>query len=243
VASAFDILPAIDLVGGRVVRLEQGDFDRETAFSDDPVATAVAFADAGAQWLHIVDLDGARAGQPRHGESIRRVVGAVGQRVSVEVAGGLRSPEAVATVLEAGAARVVIGTAALRVPGFAGAMVRLHGADRVAVAVDVRDGLAIGDAWASGSTGVVPDAVIEHLDADGVRLFEVTAIDRDGLLGGPDLDLYERLVSLGMGAVIASAGIASAKDIAAVRALGCTGAIIGRALYDGRLSLEEALRA
>jgi hypothetical protein len=110
--SAFEILPAIDLRGGRVVRLEQGDFDRETAFSDDPVAVATTFADAGARWLHVVDLDGARSGSPMHAPLVRDIAAAVGDRLSVEVAGGLRTQAAVEDVLHAGAARVVVGTAA-----------------------------------------------------------------------------------------------------------------------------------
>src|SRR5687768_979921 len=112
--SRFDVLPAIDLRGGRVVRLEQGDFDRETAFSDDPAAVADAFIDGGAGWLHVVDLDGARSGSPVHGEVIARLVEAVAERASIEVAGGLRTEAAVSGILRAGAVRAVVGTAALR---------------------------------------------------------------------------------------------------------------------------------
>ena len=239
----FDILPAIDLRGGRVVRLEQGDFNRETVFSSDPVAVATAFADAGARWLHVVDLDGARAGSPVHGDVIRRVVGAVGDRVSVEVAGGLRSVETVSAALETGASRVVVGTGALREPGFARELIDTHGHDRIAIALDVRAGRAVGDAWRTGAGGPTVDEALEQLWDEGIRIFEVTAIDRDGLLGGPDLPLYERLAALRLGSIIASAGVASAADIDAVRRIGCTGAIIGRALYDGRLRLAEALEA
>ncbi|MEO5884507.1 MAG: 1-(5-phosphoribosyl)-5-[(5-phosphoribosylamino)methylideneamino] imidazole-4-carboxamide isomerase [Candidatus Limnocylindrales bacterium] len=247
--SGFDVLPAIDLRAGRVVRLEQGDFTRETAFSEDPVAVARAFAADGARGLHVVDLDGARDGAPAHGAVIRAIVAAVGERVSVEVAGGLRSAAAVASALEAGAGRVVVGTAALDDPSFAARLVASHGAVRVVAAIDVRDGLAVGDGWvvgagrASGTAGVVAADAIRSLADVGVLTFEVTAIARDGLLRGPDLALYERLVALDRGSIVASAGIASVSDIAAVRSIGCRGAIIGRALYDGRLSLAEALRA
>jgi phosphoribosylformimino-5-aminoimidazole carboxamide ribotide isomerase len=241
--SAFAILPAIDLRNGRVVRLEQGDFERETAFSDDPEAVAGSFASVGARWLHVVDLDGARTGRPAHADIIRRIVDAVGDRVSVEVAGGLRTGTAIGAMLDAGAARVVVGTAALADPSFAGRLVAAHGADRIAVALDVRDGRAVGHGWQAGGEGIpVVDAMIT-LAAEGISTFEVTAIARDGLLGGPDVSLYELLIALGRGAVIASAGIASASDIAAVRSIGCAGAIIGRALYDGRLSLRAALDA
>lgn len=239
----FEILPAIDLRGGRVVRLEAGDFARETAFSDDPVAVASAFADAGARWLHVVDLDGARSGRPAHHEGIAAIVAEVGGRVAVEVAGGLRSADVVGGALAAGATRVVLGTAALADPSFAGALVAAVGPSALAVALDIRDGLAVGHGWVPDAAGIPVDEAIARLTAVGVTTFEVTAIDRDGLLGGPDLTLYERLVGATDASIIASAGIASVDDVRAVRAIGCAGAIIGRALYDGRLVLEDALSA
>ncbi len=194
--SGFDILPAIDLRGGRVVRLEQGDFARETAFSDDPVAVARAFTDAGASWLHVVDLDGAVAGEPVNGQVIDAIVVAVGDRARVEVAGGLRTAAAVASVLDAGAQRAVVGTAAIGDPRFAGRLVAAHGGKRIAVALDVRDGRAVGHGWQAGQQGVpVTEALIALAD-EGVTTFEVTAIARDGLLEGPDLDLYRELVAL-----------------------------------------------
>jgi len=238
-ASGFDILPAIDLRGGRVVRLRQGDFARETAYSDDPVAVARSFADAGARWLHVVDLDAARSGSPAHGETIRGIVAAVGGRCAVEVAGGLRSPGAVLATLQAGARRAVVGTAALRDPSFVGRLVAEHGPDRIAVALDVRDGLAVGHGWAAGATGVPPDDALGELSARGVTTFEVTAIDRDGTLAGPDLVLYERLLALHAGSVIASGGVATADDIDALRRIGCAGVIVGRAIYDGRIRIDE----
>ncbi len=242
-ASGFDILPAIDLRGGRVVRLEQGDFARETAFSNDAGAVAQRFGDAGATWLHVVDLDGARSGVPVHGVAIRRIMTMLGDRVRVEVAGGLRDQAAVADVLAAGAARVVIGTAALRDPAFAGRLVGEHGADRVAVAIDVRGGRAVGHGWATDAVGVDPTEAVRRLHDAGVTTFEATAIERDGLQEGPDLALYERLVVLGLGNVIASAGIATVEHLRAVRDVGCTGAILGRALYDGSLDIAAALSA
>jgi phosphoribosylformimino-5-aminoimidazole carboxamide ribotide isomerase len=243
VTSGFEILPAIDLRGGRVVRLEQGDFERETAFSDDPVAVASAFVEAGARWLHVVDLDGARTGEPAHAAVIESLVEAVRGRAAVEVAGGLRTEESVATVLAAGATRAVVGTAALRDPTFAGRLIATHGPDRIVVALDVRDGLALGDGWRAGASDVRADDVLVRLADVGVTTFEATAIDRDGLLGGPDLDLLGRLVELGRGEVIASGGIASLDDIRAVRAHGCAGAIVGRALYEGRFDIASAIGA
>jgi phosphoribosylformimino-5-aminoimidazole carboxamide ribotide isomerase len=243
VASTFDLLPAIDLRGGRVVRLERGDFDRETAFSDDPSAVAAGFVDGGATWLHVVDLDGARQGAPVHGDVIRAMVGSLGPGVRLEIAGGFRSGAAIEEALGLGVRRVVIGTAALADPSMAGAAIAAHGSARLAVAVDVRDGLAIGEGWRDGAPGIRPDEAIRRLVDCGVTTFEVTAIMRDGLLGGPDLALLGGLVDLGRGEIIASGGIARIDDISAVRRLGCVGAIVGRALYDGSLDLGAALAA
>lgn len=242
-ASDFEMLPAIDLRGGRVVRLEQGSFERETAFSADPAAVARRFVEAGARWLHVVDLDGARAGTPTQLDAIGAIVGAVGGRAAVEVSGGLRSEEAVASALAAGATRVALGTAAVERPQLVEALVARHGAARIAVAVDVRGGRAIGQAWRDGARGADPAALIVTLLRAGAETFEVTAIERDGLGRGPDLELLGRLVEKAGGRIIASGGIRSAADIRAVAAIGCSGAIVGRALYDGTLSLDDALAA
>lgn len=239
----FELLPAIDLRGGRVVRLRQGDFAQETAYSDDPVAVARRFAEAGAAWLHVVDLDGARAGEPMQRSAIAAVVAEVGDRVAVEVAGGLRTDADVEMAFASGAWRVVVGTAALWDPGFARRVVEQHGTDRIAVAIDVRDGSAIGHGWRSGALGVPVGEAVARLADAGVRTFEVTAIDRDGLLEGPDLELLGRLVEAGQGRIIASAGVASIEHLLAVRDRGCAGAIVGRALYEERFELAEALAA
>jgi len=241
--TTFDLLPAIDLRGARVVRLRQGDFARETAYSDDPVAVASAFVDGGARWLHVVDLDGARDGRPAHGDVIKRIVGAVGDRASVEVAGGLRSAQAVARILDAGAARAVVGTAALDNQSFAAELVERHGPDRIAVSLDVRDGFAVGQGWAPGAPGTPIRDAVGALAEGGVRWLEVTAIDRDGTLVGPDLELVSLVAADPRLCVIASGGIASAADLLAVREIGGAGAIVGRALYDGTLTLAEVLEA
>ena len=240
-ASAFEVLPAIDLRGGRVVRLQQGDFARETAYSDDPVEVATRFADAGARWLHVVDLDGARTGAPVHWEVIEAIVSAVGDRVRIEVAGGLRDEAAVATVLRFGAARAVVGTAALRNPTFAGRLVAAHGRERIATSIDVRGGRAVGQGWVNDEASVPAEEAIRRLGEAGVAIFEVTAIERDGILKSPDLELYERLMTLGAGAIIASGGIATLEDLRSVRVLGCSGAIVGRAIYEGQLDVARAL--
>lgn len=241
-ASPFDVIPAIDLRAGRIVRLEQGDFERTTVFSDNPATTAASFATAGANWLHVVDLDGARAGEPRHLETLGAIAAAAGERTQIEAAGGLRSAEAVAAALDAGARRVVFGTAAIRDQGLVRAAIDERGPEAVVVAVDVRAGEAVGDAWEPGSAGRLADDLVKALADSGVTRFEVTAIDRDGLLGGPDLRLLESLVSLHRGDIIASGGIRSIDDARATRDIGCVGAIVGRALYDGSFDLTAAIR-
>jgi phosphoribosylformimino-5-aminoimidazole carboxamide ribotide isomerase len=239
--TTFEILPAIDLRGGQVVRLEEGDFERETAFGADPTTVAEGFATDGARWLHVVDLDAARSGVAAHADAIGRILASVGERVAVEVAGGLRTPAAVASVLEAGATRAVVGTAAIRDPGFAGRLIAAHGPDRIVVAIDIRAGRAVGDGWSTADPGVDALETLARLADQGVTTFEVTAIERDGLLAGPNLDLYERLVALGRGSIIASGGVATLADVTQIRSTGCRGVIVGRAIYEGRLSLRDAV--
>ncbi len=241
--STFDLMAAIDLRGGSVVRLEQGDFDRERAYGSDPVAVAARFAALGATWLHVVDLDGARDGEPRQLDIAASIVAETHGRSRVELGGGLRTLEAVAGALGTGAARVAVGTAALRDPAFAVSIVARYGPDRVVASIDVRDGQALGEGWRQGAPGLPAMDAIEMLAGVGIRTFEVTAIDRDGGLAGPDLALLRALVELDQGQVIASGGISSVDDLLSVQALGCGGAIVGRALYEGRISLAAALEA
>ncbi len=252
-ASTFTVLPAIDLRGGHVVRLRQGDFAREAVYGDDPVGVACGFAAAGARWIHVVDLDGARAGERRQAAVVARIVPALESRVQdgangretprVQVAGGIRTAAAVADALAGGASRVVLGTAALADPEFAAAAVRRHGSRRIAVALDVRDDHAVGDGWVEGGPAVPMADALAAITAAGVTTIIVTAIERDGLLGGPDLALLERCVRSTTSAVVASGGIRSVADLEAVRRIGCAGAIVGRAIYDGRLDFAAALAA
>jgi phosphoribosylformimino-5-aminoimidazole carboxamide ribotide isomerase len=229
-----------------VVRLEQGAFDREHVFGDDPAATARAFRSAGAEWLHVVDLDGARTGVPSQAPTIAAILAAATEpggpaAVRVQVAGGLRNAESVAAALTAGAARIVLGTAALRDPALVAELVRSHGPNRIAVAADIRDGLAIGDGWIPGAAGIPVATVLTRVEAAGAGAVIVTAIARDGLLCGPDLDLLDSVVQATSTPVIASGGIRSVEDLLAVRDVGCSGAIVGRALYDGSIDLPTAL--
>ncbi len=241
--SSFDLLPAIDLRGGSVVRLRQGDFGRELSYGTDPLAVAARFAGLGASWLHVVDLDGARVGEPQQLDIAAAVVAEVHGRAKVELGGGLRTLAAVAGALGTGAARVAVGTAALRDPSFAVSIVEHYGPDRVVGSIDVRGGLALGDGWQPGAAGLPADQAVAMLAEVGITTFEVTAIDRDGQLEGPDLPLLRTLVELGHWQIIASGGISSIEDLLAIQALGCSGAIVGRALYEGKLSLAAALDA
>jgi phosphoribosylformimino-5-aminoimidazole carboxamide ribonucleotide (ProFAR) isomerase len=174
---------------------------------------------------------------------VAAIIARVGDRAAVEVAGGLRDDRAVEASIETGATRVILATAALRDPAFAGRLAERFGAERIAVALDVRDGHAVGQGWVQGAAGSPVAEALTRLADHGICTFEVTAIHRDGTLDGPDLVLLGDLVRLRRGAIVASAGIASAADVTAVRALGCAGAIVGRALYEGRLTLEDALAA
>jgi phosphoribosylformimino-5-aminoimidazole carboxamide ribotide isomerase len=239
----FEILAAIDLRGGHVVRLREGDFGRETAYSDDPVATALELVEQGSRWLHVVDLDGAREGRPVQAELVKSIIDEVGDTARVEVGGGIRDGTTAADYLEGGAVRIVLGTAALR-GELAGQLIDAFGADRVVVALDVRGAQAVGGAWQVGSEATDLAAAIARLIGQGVGTFEVTAIDRDGTLLGPDLVLLERAIAEAPNAgIIASAGIRSVEDLRAVRDVGCSGAIVGRAIYEGRLKLADAMAA
>ncbi len=239
----FELIPAIDLRGGRVVRLVEGDFGRETRYADDPLAVAEAFAAAGARWVHIVDLDAARDGEgsAENRAAVRRLVAGLGDRIACQVGGGIRSLPAAETWLGLGARRVVLGTALVREPGLAETLVGRLGSARIAAALDVRGGVALGEGWRVGAVGAPVDVLHDRLATAGIETFIATAIDRDGRLAGPDLDFLGRLVARGRGTIIASGGIGSLDDLRGVRGLGCGGAIVGRALYEGRLDLAAAL--
>ncbi len=235
------LYPAIDLRGGRVVRLRQGDFTQETVYGEDPAEVARGFADAGAAWIHVVDLDGARLGRPAQLAVIAAIVDAVGAKLMIQLGGGLRDEATVGAVLERGVTRAVIGTAALRDPSFVGRLVGRHGAARIAVALDVRDGQAVGEGWQSNAAGTPVGDAATRITDEGAETLIVTAIARDGLLQGPDLDLLRGLVATSPARIVASGGIGSPDDILATRTAGCRGAVVGRALYEGRIDLRRTL--
>ena len=233
------IFPAIDLRGGRVVRLTRGDFDRMNVYGEDPAAAARAFRAAGADCLHVVDLDGARAGTPQNGDALRAIAAVEG--LFVQVGGGLRSPQAVEETLALGARRVILGTAALSDAPFLDAMLKQYG-ERIAVGVDARDGRVAVDGW-TRTTGEDAFSFCRSLQERGVSTVVYTDISRDGMLAGANLEAYRRLCALDGLRIIASGGIHSAGEIARLRDMGVDGAIVGKALYEGKLTGQAALEA
>lgn len=231
------VLPAIDLRAGRCVRLLRGDPAAETVYGNDPAAVAAAFQREGASMLHVVDLDAALdSGSDNNREAVHAVCSSVD--VPVQVGGGMRTLADVAAVLELGAARVVLGTAAVREPAFVGAAVARFG-ERIVVAVDVRDGAVMVRGWREAG-GMLED-VVAALDAAGAPRYLATSIGVDGTQEGPDLGLYGRLRSLTDRPVLASGGVSGVEDLRALAALGVEGVVVGRALYEGTLRLSEAL--
>ena len=239
------LYPALDLRGGRIVRLAQGDYARETRYEEDPCNLALRYARDGARWLHLVDLDGARDGGYRARETLSRIARDSG--LQVQTGGGVRDREQVRALLDAGAARVVLGSVALREPARAAEWLQDFGAERICLALDVRataDGtLELPAAGWLESTG---QTLFEYLDAfcanAPLRHLLCTDIARDGMLAGPALGLYQAIASrYPLLQLQASGGVRDARDIEALRAKGVAGAIVGKALLDGRVSLPELL--
>jgi phosphoribosylformimino-5-aminoimidazole carboxamide ribotide isomerase len=233
------LYPAVDILDGRAVRLAQGDFDARTVYDDDPSAAARAWVEAGARALHVVDLDGARAGAPRNLEAIATI--AAESRVPVQAGGGLRDPAHVDAALAAGAARVVVGTAAYRDPAFLDVVLAVHG-ERVAVAVDVRAGRVSAAGWTE-DTGESAEDVVARLGARGVRTFVYTDVDRDGMMAGPDVEGVARLASHVEGTLVYSGGVGELAHLRALAALELEGVIVGKALYERRFTIAEAQAA
>ncbi len=238
----MELIPAIDLLGGRVVRLSKGAYDAVTEYGDDPVAVARGFEQAGAARIHIVDLDAAREGRAMQADVIASIVAAVD--VPCQVAGGVRDADAVAAGLRAGADRLVLGSALIGSPLLARTLTERYGPDRIVSALDVRDGQALGDGWVEGARGAEVIELAQTLAEKGVRWFAVTAIARDGQMNGPDYELLEAVRAAVPGAaIIASGGVSSLADVRELAARGFDAAITGKALYEGAFSLAEGLAA
>lgn len=234
------VFPAIDLKSGQVVRLAEGDMARATVYGDDPAAQASLFAQAGAEWLHVVDLDGAFAGESINGVAVAAIVDRFPGKV--QLGGGIRNRASVERWLDLGVTRVVIGTAALEDPDFVRESAKAH-PGRVVVAVDARDGFVATKGWADVSTVSIAELGHRFEDA-GVAALLFTDVGRDGLLKGCNVEATVALAAEVSIPVIASGGVAGIEDIhALVDKPGIEGVITGRALYDGRLDLAEAIRA
>ncbi|MDP9366190.1 MAG: 1-(5-phosphoribosyl)-5-[(5-phosphoribosylamino)methylideneamino]imidazole-4-carboxamide isomerase [Chloroflexota bacterium] len=233
------VYPAIDLRGGRCVRLVEGDFARETVYDADPAEAARRWVAEGAAWLHVVDLDGAVVGEPVNVEAVRRIRGAVD--VPIQLGGGLRLEEHLSAAFDRGVDRAVLGTAALRTPDLVRSAVERWG-DKIAVALDARDGRLAAEGWLDQTDDAAVDVALA-LQRVGVRRFVFTDIGRDGTFRGPNLDALTDLVGRLDAEVIASGGVGDRDDIARVAAAGAAGIVVGRALYDGRLRLTDAIAA
>jgi phosphoribosylformimino-5-aminoimidazole carboxamide ribotide isomerase len=237
------LYPAIDILGGAAVRLVKGDFDAKTVYDDDPLSAARGWTDAGARMLHVVDLDGAKRGEPVNLEHLRRIAAELA--VPVQYGGGLRSSEAVDAALDAGAARVILGTAAFTDPELLRRALDAHGPDRVLVSVDVRGGRVATAGWTE-TTEPSTAAALERLLAAGVERLVYTNVDRDGMLEGPDLDEVRLLAASVSASIIYSGGIGKLSDLVDLAGLqqeSLTGVIVGKALYEGRFSVAEAIAA
>jgi phosphoribosylformimino-5-aminoimidazole carboxamide ribotide isomerase len=236
------LLPAIDILEGKAVRLARGDFDAKTVYDADPLDAARRWVQGGARALHVVDLDGARSGTPANLEHVAQIVGDLD--VPVQVGGGLRTVAAVDQAIAAGAARVVLGTAAYRDIDFLDTVIAKYG-EQVVVSVDVRNGNLATSGWTE-QTEIPAEPVVERLGGRGVHRFVYSSIERDGMLEGPDLDGVVRIAHVVRGSFIYSGGISSLDDLralAALRQVNLAGVIVGKALYERRFTLAQAREA
>lgn len=231
------IFPAVDLLDGKAVRLYKGDYNCVTVYNDDPAQVARDFVQAGAKFLHLVDLDGAKSGSPVNLETIRRIVSSTD--LFVEVGGGIRSLETVETYLSIGVNRVILGTAAVKNEDFLREALAKYG-DKIAVGVDLQDGYVAIHGWTERST-LAADAFFAHMQDLGVKTIICTDISRDGAMQGTNRELYRQLGNTYKIDLIASGGVSSIEDVEALRQMELYGAIIGKAYYVGAIDLKEAI--
>ncbi|MGG0741081.1 1-(5-phosphoribosyl)-5-[(5-phosphoribosylamino)methylideneamino]imidazole-4-carboxamide isomerase [Niallia taxi] len=237
---SFTLYPAIDMRGGKCVRLLQGDYDKETVYGDSPFDMAKGFADQGAEWIHMVDLDGAKDGKRVNDLFVIEAANKLG--VSVQIGGGIRTEEDIAHYLENGVTRVIIGSIAISNPDFAIEMIKKYGS-AIALGIDAKNGFVATHGWIETSETQAVDLGKRFADA-GAENFIFTDIATDGMLSGPNVSAVRELAAVTKKNVIASGGVSSLADLAALKqydADGVAGAIIGKALYEGRFTLREAL--
>lgn len=232
------LYPAIDIIDGRCVRLKQGSFDDVTVYRDDPAQVAVEFMKQGAEYIHVVDLDGAKKGADVSAPIIRRIVESTG--LPVQTGGGIRSIQDIRFKLDTGIARVIIGTMAVKNPEFVRNAISEFGADRIVVGLDGRGGIAAINGWEQQSNSSIVELACSFADM-GVKTIVYTDISRDGMLSGPDIEYTSRLVKETGIDIIASGGIGSPKDLAKLDTIGVEGAITGKAIYEGKINLHEEI--
>jgi phosphoribosylformimino-5-aminoimidazole carboxamide ribotide isomerase len=237
------IFPAIDLKEGQCVRLVQGKAENKTVYSSDPASMAQSFQDQGAEWLHIVDLDGAFQGRSGNLATIKQIAARI--TIPFQVGGGLRQQEDVENLLEMGASRVIIGTRAVTSPDFIEALLLRFGPKKIILGLDARDGMVAIEGWVEKSSLQALDFA-RQMQRLGVQTAIYTDVSRDGLLQGPNLDAIQQMAELSGLKIIASGGVSTVDDIRQLKemeSLGVSGAIIGKALYDGKIALQDALQA
>lgn len=231
------IFPAIDLIGGQAVRLEKGDYGKKTVFNSDPVSVAVGFKDSGAEYLHLVDLDGAKSGKTDNYNVIREIVNKSG--LKVEVGGGIRSIGTVEKYLATGVMRVIIGTAAITNPEFLDEALSKYG-EKIAVGVDIKDGKVAIKGWTE-TVDITCEDFIGKMQNKGVKTVICTDISKDGMMSGTNLDLYKRLSEKFTMDITASGGVSTLDDVKTLNDMNMYGAILGKALYVGGIDLKDAI--
>ncbi|MBN2259483.1 MAG: 1-(5-phosphoribosyl)-5-[(5-phosphoribosylamino)methylideneamino]imidazole-4-carboxamide isomerase [Clostridiales bacterium] len=231
------IFPAIDIKDKKCVRLTQGDYTEQTIYSDDPIEVALKWESEGATFLHLVDLDGARDGFIKNSDVIAEIIKAV--NIPVQLGGGIRETETAIELLELGVDRVIIGTAAVKNIKWLREMLKRYGS-KIVVSIDAKDGLIAMDGWETISE-IESIGFIKKLKEYGVKTIVYTDIAKDGMLGGPNFQMYEELMKEVDIDIIASGGITSVSDLKRLKDMGVYGAIIGKALYDGKITVEEAM--
>jgi len=235
----MDILPAIDLIDGQCVRLIQGRYDKKITYKDDPVAQAKEFFDAGAQWLHVVDLDGAKQGKPVNAEVVATIAKEVPMKV--ELGGGIRDEAAIVTMLDAGVTRLILGSSAIKQFDWFGQMARKY-PDRLVLGLDARGANLATEGWLDQGSQSILDFAKQAEDLPLAAII-YTDISKDGMLDGPNVERTKQLAEAVDLPVVAAGGVTTVEDIKTLKAAGVAGAIIGRALYEGSITLTEALEA
>lgn len=237
-AAKFTIYPAIDIIGGKCVRLSQGDYDSVKVYSDDPLAIAKSFFEAGATWIHIVDLDAAKTGIPSNHKIIARIAKETG--LLVQTGGGIRNMEILDNVLNSDVRRAILGTSAVKDRDFTEKAISKYG-DRIAIGIDAKNGEVAVDGWTSKSQLTVVDFALK-MQSLGAKTIIYTDISRDGMFKGTHIEGVKELVLKTSMSIIASGGVAGIGDVIAAKSAGASGVIIGKALYEGRVDLKECLQ-